>query len=333
MDKHMDKDKQWKIFGAEMSPYSVKVRSYFRCKGLPHIWLQRAAHQEEFAQHAKLPIVPLVVAPNGEALQDSTPIMDALEARQSEPSCVPSDPLLAFVSVLLEEYADEWGNKLMFHFRWWDEVDRRAAARALALSMTADKAQWDAAATMIYDRMTQRGHFVGSSKETAPLLDGYFDDATRLWEAHFAAHPFVLGARPSFADFGVYAQFYELYLDPGTGGRLRGFFPHILDHCHRMLWPRAEGKFAAWTELAPTLEPVVRNVGQFFLPWSAANAKALEAGEDNFAVELDGQTYQQPPQKYHAKSLRVLREKYRAVRTDALDALMQTTGCLAYLEA
>jgi len=31
-----DKDR---IFGAELSPYSVKVRSYFRYKRIPHEWV------------------------------------------------------------------------------------------------------------------------------------------------------------------------------------------------------------------------------------------------------------------------------------------------------
>ena len=329
--KTTPQEELWKIFGAEMSPYSVKIRSFFRYKNLPHVWLQRSTHQEEFQRRAKLPIVPLVLSPRGEAMQDSTPIMDALEAQHPEPACLPSEPLLAFVAVLLEEYADEWGNKLMFHFRWWDEVDQRAAARALARTMSPDRAQWQKTTDMIYERMTQRGHFVGSSEETAPLLDDYFDTAARLWEAHFAAHNFVLGARPSLADFGVYPQFYQLYLDPGTGGRVRGFYTHIMDHCHRMLWPRAEGAFAAWAQLAPTLVPILENIGQFFLPWSTANAKALEAGEKEFSVQLDGQAYRQPPQKYHAKSLRVLKDKYQRMRNDALDGLMEKTGCLAYL--
>ena len=31
----------YRIFGSELSPYSVKVRSYFRLKGLPHEWIAR----------------------------------------------------------------------------------------------------------------------------------------------------------------------------------------------------------------------------------------------------------------------------------------------------
>ena len=32
---------RYRIFGAELSPYSVKVRSYFRYKGIPHQWIIR----------------------------------------------------------------------------------------------------------------------------------------------------------------------------------------------------------------------------------------------------------------------------------------------------
>ncbi len=66
-----------RIFGAEMSPYSVKVRSYFRYKGIPQQWIVRNMEtQAEYQKYAKLPIVPLVVTPEGEGVQDSTPILE-----------------------------------------------------------------------------------------------------------------------------------------------------------------------------------------------------------------------------------------------------------------
>src|SRR6201984_3950070 len=69
----------YRIFGAEMSPYSVKVRSYFRYKAIPHQWILRnAENQADYEKHAKLPIVPLVVT-QGSAMQDSTPIIDKME--------------------------------------------------------------------------------------------------------------------------------------------------------------------------------------------------------------------------------------------------------------
>ena len=64
----------FRIFGAELSPYSVKVRSYFRFKQIPHEWIIRsAAVMDEFTKYAKLPIIPLVVSPDEQSLQDSTP--------------------------------------------------------------------------------------------------------------------------------------------------------------------------------------------------------------------------------------------------------------------
>ena len=50
----------YRIIGAEMSPYSVKVRSYFRYKAIPHQWvLRNAESQAEFEKYAKVPIIPL----------------------------------------------------------------------------------------------------------------------------------------------------------------------------------------------------------------------------------------------------------------------------------
>ena len=75
----------YRIYGAEMSPYSVKVRSYFRYKGIPHRWIVRNAETEaEYQKYAKLPIVPLVVTPDDEGIQDSTPIIE--RSRRTIPS-------------------------------------------------------------------------------------------------------------------------------------------------------------------------------------------------------------------------------------------------------
>ena len=85
-----------------------------------------------------------------------------------------------------------------------------------------------------------------------------------------------------------------------------------------MLEPKAEGPFEPWASLAPTLAPLlVEQVGRRFLPWSHANAKAIADGAEEFSVELAGRTWTQKPQKYHAKSLRALREKYAAAASAA----------------
>jgi glutathione S-transferase len=325
-----------RIFGIEMSPYSVKVRSYFRYKALPHEWIVRnVATQAEYQKYAKLPIVPLVVTPGGEGIQDSTPILERFEAAHPEPSIHPGDPVSAFVSALLEEFGDEWGNKWMFHYRWAREVDQLCSAGRIAGAMMPDASdeQHAGMTAQIRDRMVKRVWFVGSSPQTAPQIEDSFREAIALLDAHLATRPYLFGARPAFGDFGLFAQLYEAWTDPTPGALIEGRAQRVLDWLHRMLWPRAEGDFEPWLGLEPTLLPFLeRQVGRLFLPWTVANAAAIAAGGDEFSVELSGKTWTQKPQKYHAKSLAALRAKYAAVSDRAaVDAMLERAGCVAAL--
>ena len=101
-----------------------------------------------------------------------------------------------------------------------------------------------------------------------------------------------------------------------------------------MLWPAAEGEFETWAELEPTLAPFLKSqVGDLFMPWTVANAEAMAGGAEEFSVELAGRTWTQKPQKYHAKSLVALREKYAKCASSQLDSVLDRTGCLTGLRA
>jgi glutathione S-transferase len=328
----------WRIFGSELSPYSVKVRSYFRYKGIPHEWVVRnASNVEEFRRHARLPLMPLVIGPDGESLQDSTPILETLEARFPEPGIHPDEPLAAFASALIEEYADEWGNKPMFHYRWTYEPDQRSAAERIARENLpgAGEEQVRAAAEGIRGRMVPRLGFVGSSPETSETIEASFRRQAGLLEAHLApGRPYLFGARPAFADFGAFAQLCQCASDPTPGAWLRAHAPAVLRWIERMLAPKAEGPFEPWRALEPTLLALLREeIGGCFLPWSDANARALAQGRSEFEVELAGRPFRQQAQKYHARSLAALRARFAAAPEPraGLEALLERAGCLAWL--
>ena len=327
-----------RIFGSELSPYSVKVRAYFRYKGIPHEWLERGpSNMAEYQKHAKLPLIPLVITPEGQGLQDSTPILEAMEARFPEPSIHPSDPTLAFLSALVEEFGDEWGNKWMFHYRWARPVDQDSGAERLARSMRPDAtgAELAQVAAGVKERMVARVWFVGSSPATAPMIEASYRDAVKLLEKHLATRPYVFGARPAFGDFGLWGQLYECWTDPTPGGILRKEAPRTVAWVERMLDPKAEGDFERWEALAPTLLPLIeRQIGGIFLPWSDANAKALAAGQEEFTARMPVGGFTQKPQKYHARSLGELRKKYAAVADKrTLDPILERAGCLRWLVA
>jgi glutathione S-transferase len=326
----------FRIYGAELSPYSVKVRSYFRYKQIPHEWIVRSADKmEEFGKYAKLPLIPAVATPEDEGLQDSTPILEKVEERFPERSIHPDDSALAFISALIEEFGDEWGNKWMFHYRWARPADQDSAADRLVRSMMPgmEDAQYTEMAAQIKERMVNRVWFVGSSEQTAPQIESSFAEFLSQLDAHLASRPYLFGARPSFGDFGLWGQVYNAWTDPTCKEIIESRTEHVVPWIERMLDPDVQGEFETWSALAPTMLPILTDhVGGLFLPWSDANAKAMGAGQEEYSVELRTGTWSQKPQKYHVRSLGALRNRYAALAdTSELDPVLEAAGCLTWL--
>lgn len=327
----------YRIFGAELSPYSVKTRSYYRYKGIPHEWIPRSADSmAEYQKYARLPIIPAVATPDDEGLQDSTPILEAMEAKFPEPTTHPPTPALKFLSELLEEFGDEWGNKWMFHYRWKDEADQRSAADRLVSTMmpNASEAERATMADQIRERMVGRVGVVGSNATTAPIIEASFANGLDLLEKHLSGRAYLFGGRPSFADFGLWGQVYNAWTDP-TCKKAIDEKPAVRAWIDRMLEPKAEGDFESWDALAPTLEPLLQQEVRIFLAWASAIAGAIADGAESVTVELDGKSWSQTvggPQKYHAKSLKEMRRKYAEVSDDPeLRSILERTGCLPHL--
>jgi glutathione S-transferase len=276
-----------------------------------------------------------VVTPEGTGIQDSTPIIDQMERLYPEPSIHPDDGVANFISALIEEFGDEWGNKWMFHYRWTRDIDQISSAGRIARMRAPDASEQEhvAFANKVSARMVDRVWFVGSNEMTAPQIEAGFIEMLGLLNAHLANRPYLFGARPAFGDFGLWGQIYQMWTDPTAGAIIGGGAPHVLDWVHRMLWPKAEGNFEAWPALAPTLMPILtKHVGQQFMPWTCANEKALAEKQEEFSVTLGDKTWTQKPQKYHARSLAMLRAKYTDVADKAaLDPVLKAAGCLAGL--
>jgi hypothetical protein len=240
-----------------------------------------------------------------------------------------------FISALIEEFGDEWGNKWMFHYRWARDVDQISSAGRIARMRgpNASEQEHEAFAGKVRARMVDRVWFVGSNAVTAPQIEAGFLDMLGLLDNHLASRPYLFGGRPAFGDFGLWGQIYQMWTDPTAGAIIGGGAPHVLDWVHRMLWPKVEGKFENWSALQPTLMPILtKQVGARFMPWTCANEKALTDKQEEFSVTLGDKIWTQKPQKYHARSLGMLRARYAAAPNKAaLDPVLEAAGCLAGL--
>jgi len=325
----------FRLYGAELSPYSVKVRSYLRFKGVEFEWLQRTnARQDEFARFAKLPLVPVLVDADDNAMQDSTPMIEAIERAYAEPSITPPDASLAFIAALLEDYADEWLNKAMFHYRWSYPDDQESASRRI-VDMIFDGAEApEGMADSVRTRMVGRLHHVGSSPETAPIIEGSFNRAVAGVERLLGSKPYLFGGRPSLADFGLAAQFGQLLSDPTPGAILRAQAPKLVAWVERMHEAKVEGEFVSFADVSDDLVELLRDeiAGAYFV-WSAANAAAVADDARGVSVEIAGHTFTQKPQRYAAKALAELKKKRAGVEDEALAALLAAAGLDVVLQS
>jgi len=323
----------FRLYGAELSPYSVKVRWYLTFKNADFQWLPRSnARQEEFARYAKLPLIPLLVDADERVLQDSTPIIETLERELDGQSIVPDDAAVAFLAALIEDYADEWLNKAMFHYRWSYPADQDSAASRIATMIFDGETPPEGTLDNVRTRMIGRLHYVGSSPETAPLIEASFARVIAILDRILGKRPYLLGGRPSIADFGMAGQLAQLASDPTPGAMIRAQAPNVSAWLARMQEPRVEGDFASLADLKDDVaELLSAEIAGVYLPWMAANAAAVSHNASGVSLELGGAPFTQKPQRYAAKALAELRRKRAAVADETLAALLGATGVDAFL--
>jgi glutathione S-transferase len=324
----------YRLFGAETSPYSLKVRAFLRYKGIEFEWVTRSRETEtDFRALARLATVPLLVSPDRPVSQESTRMMFALEASHPEPSATPEDPALAALSLILEDYGDEWLNKCMFQQRWGNKADRdQAGLRALVqLSGGKRPRAWKKPSVQIAERMADRLPLVGASAENWPALETSWRRFAELLNAHLKAHLFIFGGQPAFADFSLAAQFQQMLLDPTPAEWLKTHAPFVVAWCENMEDPKAGGPFADMAALEPTLAPLFAlEVGKTYLQWAKANAAAVRIGAGHFSATLESGAFEQSSQKHAAEAFNALGRFVSRTLKDSrtLEVFLGETHCL-----
>tara|TARA_B100000959_G_scaffold251488_3_gene280829 strand:+ start:2308 stop:3336 length:1029 start_codon:yes stop_codon:yes gene_type:complete len=339
---------KYSIYGNELSPYSVKVRSYFRYKKIEHEWIERnLKNQKAFSKLAKIQIIPLVHCPDGEVLQDSTPIILKMEEEFKNKPVVPEDPALAFLSRLVEEYADEWAVKHMCHYRWHYEENLDAAGKRFAKLFVPEIIQhvfWlrtfalNKAANAFKARMSKRLWVVGSNDVTGISIEESFKNLIGFLDRHLETRPYIFGNRPSIADFALWGHIYNANNDVTAHQLIQKRVPKLNDWIERMIDPEEMGDFETWNDLKPTLLPLIKEeIAETFLPWVTANNDAVKNNKDEVSITLKGRPFEHKVtsvQKFHAKSFKLLMEHYASVSQDQeLEELLVEAGVKRYLNA
>ena len=209
----------YRLFGAETSAYSTKMRSYLKYKGVAFDWTPRTEEsEEEIKRVSRFPTLPVLVTASGFAVHDTTPMMEALEADSPEPSAMPADPALAFLVCVLEEYADAWLAKTVFHYRWTRKKDQRLAAQRSIddyyVTTPPSSADRKAAEERAIETMGAQLKTMQLEGELGDVLEKSLKRFVRLLDEHLKKHLFIFGERPSMADFAIAGQLIQMLKDP-----------------------------------------------------------------------------------------------------------------------
>jgi len=330
------------LAGQYGSPYTLKMRAVLRYRQIPFRWMLRNSKWDDLPA-PPVPIIPVIAYVNGdgsygEITVDSSPQIMRLETEFDGRSVVPTDPALAFIDSLIEDFGDEWVTKAMYHYRWAYQADIDKAGNLLPVSadlqMNSDQQQ------QMYDYITTRQigrrELVGSTEINTPIIEGSYERVLDIMQEQFAVHDFLLGDRPGRGDFGIFGQFTQLVKwDPTAVAVAVSRAPKTVNWTDRMddlSWLPVEGN-EGWVSLEslPTATTkLLHEIGSTYAPFMVANAKALMAGADEVACDINGTTYRQAPFGYQGKCLAWLREEYAALTdTDRqrVDAALKDTGC------
>ena len=335
------------LMGAPGSPYTRKMLALLRYRRIPHA-IMWGGHQAPPAGYPepKVKLLPTVYFRDAsgvlEAAVDSTPILRRLEREVPGRSVIPPDPAIGFLNDLIEDFADEWLTKAMFHFRWYHQADRENAGPLLVYwsqpTLAADAAQH--AAEAFTKRQFDRLYVVGSNDVTALTIEASYERFVSILDALVAARGYMLGARPASADFAIYGQLTQLALvEPTSAAITAKRSPRVRAWLDRMEDLSGLRDVADdWSDrdtLAGALGPFLTEIGRVYAPFLLANASAVMSGADQVEAEIDGRPWTQPPFPYQAKCLAALREARDALSSDDqawVDATLSGTGCEALFQ-
>jgi len=329
-----------KIIGAVGSPYSRKLRAVLRYRRIPHVWIQQGWPESLGLPVPRVALLPTVVSEGADgglqAKVDSTPLIREFERRYEGRAVVPTDAATAFLDALLEDYADEWLTKAMFHYRWAYRPDTAKAAAILPRWFATDQPEEQAvrAGNAFASRQIERLWVVGSSETTMPVIEESYRRVLGLLDARLTESRFLFGGRPAVSDFAMYGQLTQLVgFDPTPSAIALEVAPRVaawVDLVDDLSGVEPAQAWSSADALPTALRALFVEVGRVYVPFLLANAHALESGAERVRCEIDGRRWEQKPFPYQGRCLAALRSSHAALGTDArasVDRALAGTGC------
>jgi len=306
------------FIGGHESYFTGKLEAYLRAKGIPYLSIPFTMEEvQKAAAHTGFFQIPQVTCPDGSWLIDTTMMIDYLDRLHPEPRTSPIDPAANLIALLLEDYADEWLWRPAMHYRWSFDCSAELLSSWLGEHLPDPDMSLEQKKAFFIER--QRGIFVegdGVTPETRATVESIYLSTISALEDIFEARAFILGDRPTQADFGFMGpMFRHFFCDPDPARFMRDNAPGVHEWVARMwnMKPRRFSSAAQIDEIPNDMDALLEPVASTYLPYLAANQDAIMAGQEEVRYEALGVSWAEPAKPYRSWCLDQLRQAYQSL--------------------
>lgn len=318
------------VHGLTVSYFTRKVTGYLDYKGI-RWWLRPSFGINLEARAAGWNGgIPVVTTPNGELIWDSTAVILHLEHCYPEPAILPDDTLLRFLAYLIDDFSDEWLYRHAVGTRWLYEENATSGSWDIAREGTLELAgPIETTRQMVREAMTGCLPRLGT---TPANIAAWVGESLLPWQrtlaTHVDAHGYLLGGRPSLADFALFGGNVGHFInDPVCRRWMDEAAPAVVTYTHALQTPRGR-PFAEWFrpgEVPATVIALLAEIGRHYLPWVA---RATVDG--SAAVRFVDSDVEIATTNFLTEARGILLARYVEARSAQLDGVLERAGILQY---
>lgn len=330
--ENSDNHAPYTLYKSDISYFSGKIEAYLKYKNIPYQPVDiDYFNLNDIARATGVKKVPAIKTADQLWLHDSTPMMQWFEQRYPHAPVLPEDPALRFITLLLEDYGDEWLWRPAMWWRWVPKASRLSVGWGLGESLfsryLARPVGWYFGFRQLNEWLWKDGVDKNNADKVRDMLFREFEFLEPLLEQQ----PYLLGSHPSAADFGFFASMFRHFgNDPVSAEVMRRQAPNTYEWLAR-LWNAKPGKLPSQQQwICPEAEfwqPLFKRICDDYLPYLRDNALAFSQQKKHFDFNGKNFTFNKTKTThYRVYCLEILQQEYRRLNDNQQQTVNQWLG-------